>query len=384
MASTVITLNAFARASYVHLAEAYAHQQGDDAKYRLQAMFSKTNVAEVPDVGEIESHPYELIDALNEVCTKEFNFAINDIADVVALKDEVGVGFPPNFKDGDKVKKKDENGRPIAGSFDETTAGYWLLNLSSFDQIGVVDHEEDAIDPKKVYSGCWVRIQVEVSAYYNKSNSAIVNIEPLAVQYVYDDVQLGGGRPQRPDATKSFGKVDNGTAQTRDAKRMGKPGDKPTPPARPGAPTGDRPARPGAPTGDRPAPPSRPGAPSKPTPPSRPGAPSKPTPPAKPQKELVSISDYSIEELRTEYEMSDEQMVSDGYAEWQEVKTPAKPEPKKPLPPKKLPPKKPSGPKVVMNADSDYTYEELQAEGWTDEDIVNNGFGEFDYTDPDQ
>ncbi|CAH9015444.1 nucleic acid-binding, OB-fold protein [Vibrio phage 489E54-1] len=358
--SKVITLDAFSRTNWPSLAEPKAINNSDE-KYRYQAMFSKTNVANIPDVGEVDSHPYEILDALNEVCMAEFSVGVESIEDVEALKDTAGVQFPPVFKDGDKVKKKDENGRPIPGAFDDRTQGYWLLNLTSDEQPGVVDHEEDCIDPKKVYSGCWCRVQLEVSAYW-KDNAPIVNLDLMAVQYVYDDAQLaGGGKPARPDATKSFGSVANGTATTRDAKRMGKPGDKPTPPARPGAPTGDRPA-----------------------PPSRPGAPSKPTPPAKPQKELVSISDYSIEELRTEYEMSDEQMVSDGYAEWQEVKTPAKPEPKKPLPPKKLPPKKPSGPKVAMNADSDYTYEELQAEGWTDEDIVNNGFGEFDYTDPDQ
>ncbi|AUR83588.1 protein of unknown function DUF2815 [Vibrio phage 1.072.O._10N.286.48.A12] len=371
--SKIITLNAFSKTNWPSLAEPKAINNSAE-KYRYQALFSKTNVADIPDVGEVDSHPYEIIEALNEVCMAEFNVGVESIEDVEALKETAGVQFPPAFKDGDKVKKKDENGRPIPGEFDDRTQGYWCLNLTSNDQPGVVDHEEDCIDPEKVYSGCWCRVQLEVSAYW-KDNAPIVNLDLMAVQYVYDDAQLsGGGKPVRPDVTKSFGSVSNGTAATRDAKRMGKPGDKPTPPSRPGAPTGDRPA-----------PPSRPGAPSKPTPPSRPGAPSKPTPPAKPQKELVSISDYTIDELRTEYEMSDETMVNDGYAEWQEVKAPAKPTlPPKKLPPKKLPPKKPSGPKVTMNSDSDYTYEELKAEGWTDEDIVNNGFGEFDYTDPDQ
>ena len=388
MASVIVTTEAYIRVSYPHLAAPYAHQQGDDEKYRLQAMFSKSNEANIPEVGVIASHPFEIIDALNEVCLQEFNFPINDVTDVALLKEEVGVGFPPNFKDGDKVKKKDEKGRPIPGSFDENTAGYWLLNLSSFDPVAVIDHEEDEIDPKKVYAGCWVRIQVEVSAYYNNSNSAIVNIEPLAVQYVYDDQQLGGGRPPRPDVKHSFGKVEGGTANTRDAKRMGKPGERPTP------------QHPG----------QRPGNDSAPQRPNRPG--NRPEPKSEPKRELRALTETSIEDCRNVYNMTDDEIVNEGYGEWVEVQEkPQRPNrpgqrpgnrpggnaerPARPgnrsgnnAPAKRTPPppkKQPAGPGVIMNEDSEFTYEELRDEhGFTDDDIVNSGYGQFDYTNVDQ
>lgn len=365
MASKIVTTQAFCRASYPALAEPKKLNEGDELKYRLQAMFAKDNVYNHSQVGTIDSHPYDIIDALNEVCFQEFGVGVQSIEDVTTLKESVGVQFPPSFKDGDRKIQKDDNGRPIPGQFDEATKGYWLLNLTSRHQPGVVDHQEDAIDPSKVYAGCWVRIQVEVSAYF-KDRSPIVAIDLLAVQYVYDDESLGGGRGARPDPTKSFGVVANGNADTSGAKRMG------SVPTRPSAP--NTPARPGAPTAS--SAPQRPGAPNSP---ARPGAPT--TPPAKPVKELVSISDYTIEQLRGEYQMSDDDIVNGGYGEWREVvKTPSKP-----VPPKPAPIKKPSGPRVEMNPDSEFTYEELKNDhGWTDEEIVNGGYGQFVYTDPNQ
>lgn len=360
MASKIVTTQSFCRASYPALAEPKKITEKDESKYRLQAMFAKDNVYDHPQVGPIDSHPFDIIDALNEVCTQEFGVGVSSIEDVASLKDSVGVQFPPAFKDGDRKIKKDENGRPIPGQFEESTRGYWLLNLTSRTQPGVVDHQEDAIDPAKVYSGCWVRIQVEVSAYY-KDGSPIIAIDLLAVQYVYDDESLGGGRGARPDPTKSFGAVANGNADTSGAKRMG------SVPARPGAPVAA-------------SAPQRPGAPNSP---ARPGAPTTP-PPAKPVKELVSISDYTIEQLRGEYQMSDDDIVNGGYGEWREV-VKAAPAPAKPVPPKPAPIKKPSGPRVEMNPDSEFTYAELKNDhGWTDEEIVNGGYGQFVYTDPNQ
>lgn len=382
MASTVIVTNAFARASYPALKEAKKLNEKDDEKFRLQAMFCKEGVYDHPEVGEIESHPFDIIDALNEVCQSEFNFPIEQVEDVTLLKDEVGVQFPPNFKDGDKVKKKDENGRPIPGEFDDSVAGYWLLNTTSFEQPGVVDHEEDPIDPAKVYAGCWVRLQLEISAYY-KDNSPIVSIELLGVQYVYDDESLGSGRGPRPDATKAFGAVKNGNAKTRDAKRMGKPGERPSRPGRPGS------------NNDTDNKPSRPGRPGRPG--DKPSRPSRPTP-RKPEKTLVALTDTSIEDLRNEYQMTDDEIVAEGYGEWKETESkperpsrPSRPtrpsaddKPSRPTPRKPSRPAKPKGPKLVMYDDAEFTYDELIAEGWSEDDIVNSGYGEYDYTDPDQ
>lgn len=368
MASVIVTTNAFCRFGFPSLAEPKKLNEKDQEKYRLQAIFAKDNEYNLKDVGVIESHAFEIIDGLNEVCLQEFNFGVSSIDDVAALKDEVGVQFPPNFKDGDKIKKHDDQGRPIPGEFDERYTGTWLLNLTSNDQPAVIDHEEDAIDPKKVYAGCWGRVQVEISAYY-KDRSPIVSIELLAVQYVYDDAQLGGGRPQRPDATKSFGKVAGGTASTRDAKRMGRPGERPAP---------QRPGRP-EPKAERPAP-SRPG--------ERP-APSRPEPKAvEPQRELRALTETSIEDCRTVYQMTDDEIVNEGYGEWVEIA--AKPAPSRPgRPSRPVPqrptPKKPTGPVVIMNDDCEFTYEELRDEhGFSDDDIVNSGYGQFDYTNPDQ
>lgn len=385
MASIIVTTNAFARASYPALDKPKALNEKDEPKFRLQCMFSKTNDYNIPEVGVVDHHGYDLLEGLSQVCQEEFDFPINDYEDVALLKDEVGVQFPPGIKDGDKVVKK-VDGRPVRGEYDENTAGYWLWGLTSREQPTVIDHEEDPIDPKKVYAGCHVRVQVEISAYY-KDNSPIVAIDLLAVQYVYDDAPIAGGRPPRPDATKSFGKVAGGTAKTGDAKRMGKPGDNKAA-SRPDG----RPSRPG--NDDKP---------------SRPGA-SRPEPKQEPQRVLVALGEVSIDELRTEYQMTDDEIVNEGYGEWQEVESkqsrPARPggrpdgkpnrpgitqeepsasRPQRPgRPSKPTPPKKQSKPAIIMSPDCEWTYDELIAEGWTDDDIVNNGYGEFDYTNPDQ
>lgn len=362
MASVIVTMDAFSRLMYPALKEPKKIGNETHAKYRLRAMWPKEGVYNHPEVGEIDANCDEILGALNEVCSAEFDFSIASIADVASLKDDVGVQFPPNISDGDTVKKMDENGRPVRGEFDDRFAGYDFLNVTTGMQgeevPAVIDHNEDEIDPGKPYSGSWCRLQLEVSAYY-KDRSPIVSIDLLAVQYVYDDESIqGGGRPQRPDATKSFGKVKNGTAKTEKSKRMGKPGEKPSRPAKQ-----ETAAR-----------------------------------------ELVSTGDWTVEEM-LEDGWSEEELVEAGHAKWNEVEVkeerpsrpsrPAKPSrperkapPAKPAKPaKKLPPKrkpaKPAGPQVVMNEDSDYTYEELKAEEWSDDDIVNSGYGEFDYTNPD-
>lgn len=387
MASAIITTNAYARIMWPALAKPKKVGNESHEKYRLMAMFSKTNEYDIPDVGVVDHHPYDIIDALNQVCLEEFDFPINDIEDVAKLKDEVLVQFPPNFKDGDKQIKKDSDGKPIRGEYDERFKGFWCMNLVSEEdgtvQPPVVDHEEDPIDGSKVYSGCHCRLQLEVNAYYMES-SPIVSIKLLGVQYVYDDERIGdGGRPPRPDVTKAFGKVAGGTAKTGDAKRMGRPGDNKAA-TRPGG-------RPSA--EDKPARPNRPGAAQRP---------SRPEPKQEPQRELVALTDVSIDELRNEYQMTDDEIVNEGYGEWKEIESkparpsrpnrpgaakaddkPARPSrPGKPTPPSR--PSKPSKPAIIMNDDCEWTYEELIAEGWTDDDIVNNGYGEFDYTNPDQ
>lgn len=387
MASIIVTTNAFARTSYPSLDKPKALNSNDEEMYRLQCMFSKSNDYDIPEVGVVDHHGYDLLDGLSQVCQEEFDFPINDYEDVALLKEEVGVQFPPGIKDGDKIIKKDSDGKPIRGQYDENTQGYWLWGLKSREQPTVIDHEEDPIDPKKVYAGCHVRVQVEISAYY-KDSSPIVAVDLLAVQYVYDDEPIAGGRPPRPDATKSFGRVEGGTAKTSDAKRMGRPGDNKAA-TRPGG----RPSRPGSDDNDKPARPNHPGAAQRP---------SRPEPKQEPQRELVALTDVSIDELRSEYQMTDDEIVNEGYGEWREIESkPARPQrpnrpgaakadekpsrparPGKPTPPSR--PSKPSKPAIIMNDDCEWTYDELIAEGWTDDDIVNNGYGEFDYTNPDQ
>ena len=386
MANITVVTDVFCRASFPHLDAPFAHDPKDAEKYRLQLMFAKDNTYDHPEIGVIESHPYEILDALNEVCQAEFNFSVNDIEDVPFLKDEVGVQFPPSFKDGDRIMLK-ENSRPVPGQLDPKTAGYWLLNVTSNDQPGCIGPDENEIDPKTIYSGCWVRVQVEVSAYYNKQNNApIVNIDLQNVQYCYDDESLGG-RPQRQDAKTAFGgkKVGNSNVKSGTGTRMGRPDA----------------------GGDN-------GRPSRP---SRPGA-------GKPESTriLVATGDNTLEELRDEYQMTDEEIVNEGFGEWQEqASRPSRPgadskpsrpsrpgadskpsrpsrpgadsKPSRPSRPgadskpsrpgADSKPSRPAGPVLVMLEDAEYTYDELKAENWTDEDIVNSGYGEFDYTDPD-
>jgi Protein of unknown function (DUF2815). len=175
MASRTIFTDIF-RISYAHLTEAFAHQQGDTPKFQFQAMFPKAGVANIAKTGvSFQSSHNSILQALNEVTTEEWGVPF----DPATAKSHLAVQFPPEFHDGDLKPQKDDNGNPLVGTVNPNTAGFIMISLKNEDPIGVVGPDSKDIDAKTVYSGCWCRAQIEVSAFVNKSKQRIISVKPI-------------------------------------------------------------------------------------------------------------------------------------------------------------------------------------------------------------
>ena len=204
MASVTIITD-ICRASYVHLKEPKKFNEKDALKYRLTAMFPKAGQGVIQKLGlQFPSSRDNLVNAIKQVVREEFGFELD--VDNHEYAKQCGIQFPPNFKDGDKVFAKDEKGFPIPGQVDPIAAGNWSINFTAdpAEQPGCVHGVSiQPIDPSAIYSGCWVRCQVEVSAFTNKENARIIAIKLLNVMMCYDDESFGGAGPKQ-DATSAF------------------------------------------------------------------------------------------------------------------------------------------------------------------------------------
>lgn len=92
--------------------------------------------------------------------------------------------------DGDEVNEglEAEGKEPYDGHAD-----HWVVRCSSKSQPFVVDEDVRQIsDAKKIYSGCWVRVNINAYAYDNKSKGIAFGLN--MVQFVKDDTPFGGAR----------------------------------------------------------------------------------------------------------------------------------------------------------------------------------------------
>lgn len=293
MASVTIVTDIL-RASHVHLKSPHKFNEKDDLKFRIAAMWPKSGQGSIAALGVVfPSSRENVVSAIKQVVLDEFGFEFDP--DNAELMKQYGIQFPPNFKDGDKMMRR-ENGLPVPGQADPIAAGNWILNITAgeCEQPGTIEGRNNTqIDPAAVYSGCWVRCQLEISAFLTKGTTParIVSVKLLNVQMCYDDESFGGAGPKQ-DATSAFSGMN--VTNTNLSAGVGQSTMQPM--------TQAAPAKPGAPV-----------------PPARPAAPA-PAP-----------------------------MVE----------------------------------KLVMNADSPYTYEQLTKEyGWTDKEIIDGGYGKPNFTNP--
>lgn len=191
-------LTSYARAFFPHLAEPHAHDDKQEPKYSVVLGFRKDGQLPAHLANGQQSDCGNIMQALEEVCQEEWQVPYAQAAQTM------GVKFPPEWKNGDEDWKKDDNGRILVGQPREASVGMWMLSVKSLDPVGCVDHTgNNEISPREVYPGCWIRAELEVSAYKNKAGSHIIAISLCNVQKCYDDESLGGGAPRRA-ATAAF------------------------------------------------------------------------------------------------------------------------------------------------------------------------------------
>lgn len=152
------------RASYVQIEEPTQYKGKGDAKYRIALIFSKDDTKLVGS----------LKDAIDEAARSEFK----------------GKKYESPIHDGDE-----RDGEEFANCF--------YLNASNKFPINVVDAQKNPLDPKDIYSGCYVNATLQFYPYKSSKNGVGVSIS--ALQKVRDGKHLGGGNP---DTTDAFSKLD--------------------------------------------------------------------------------------------------------------------------------------------------------------------------------
>lgn len=375
MASRTIFTDIF-RASYVHLKEPYAHKPTDKPARRIKAMFPKSGVGVIAKTGvQFQSSHNSILQALREVTQEEWGFQY----DPATIK-QMGVQFPPEFQDGDMRFQKDANDNPIPGLVDPVSAGYYLISFKNEDIIGVVGPDGKDIDPGAVYSGCWCRAQIEVSAYKStQNNSRIMSIKVLNVQMAYDD-EAFGREPVKPAAVAFAGMAITNTNIAAGTGQVMAPIAPPTmtPPVTP--PVATAPVM---------APPAPPALPVTPPPVAAPAVPV-----------YVHTATDATEAVYRNGGWTTELLVQHGKGR---METPAPAAPAVMAPPAPVvtpPPPAPAAPalpvtppappvatvpltgKVIMKPGSQYTYEQLIGFGWNDDQIIAGGYATPNFTNP--
>lgn len=361
MASRVIFTNLF-RASHVHLKERKSFQAGDTPSFMLSALFPKSGVGVIAKTGlQFPSHCNDIMTALQEVTAEEFGGWRFNPAECQMY----GIQFPPQFKDGDKKLQKDQNGNPMVGVFDPITAGQTILTMKNTDPVGVVGPDAKDIDPSTVYSGCWVKAQLEVSAYTNGQKARIISIKLLNVMMCYHDESFGGKQPVQA-ASQAFAGM---TIANSDIAAGTGQSFAPVPPV---------------PTG-LPVPP-----PVVIAPPPVPAVPVYVHTDATPKEQYLTAG-WTIELLVQHGKGRMETPAPALPVPPVPVAPPAPPVPTPPpvviVPPPvpAVPPPAPAIPltgKVIMKADSPHTYDVLKSNGWNDDQIIAAGYATPNYTNP--
>lgn len=163
------------RASYVHVFQPRVPDNGGDPKYSITLLIPKT------DTVTINSIYAEMERAKQEGAQKVFNGNI-----------------PPQCKiplyDGDGY-------RPSGEAFGEECRGCMVITASAKQQPVVVGLDmQNILNPADVYSGCYVRANINFFAYNSNGNKGI-GCGLNAVQKIEDGEPLGG----RVSAEEAFG-----------------------------------------------------------------------------------------------------------------------------------------------------------------------------------
>ncbi len=183
MASRTI-ITGIARASFVNLTKPYVGSPGQQAKYSVQLMYPKSGQVIIGGQHMCNTDWNDIFAALDEVCMEKFQQPFE-----VFNNPAMGVTYPPRLDDGDQKLAKDANKNPIPGQVDPNTAGMWLISAKNIEQVGVAGPDGKDIDPAAVYSGCWVKVQLEVQAYENNQQQRVIALRLLNVMKCYDDAR---------------------------------------------------------------------------------------------------------------------------------------------------------------------------------------------------
>lgn len=335
--SSVTIITSLFRASHVHLDKRKKFNDADEPAFRVAALFPQSGVGEIPALGiQFDSSPQNIIDAIKEVVMTEWNWEYD--AENEQANKTMGVQFPPMYKDGNTVPKKDTNGNPIPNEFCPISADNFIFNLKNVDDVACGSGKDlSEIATSAPYSGCWGRAQLEISAFTTKGTtpSRIISIKMVNFLMCYDDESFGGRGPvQSVDQAFAGMQVTDSNLSVATGK-----------------------------SSFRPEPSNK--TPMKPVPKSTTGT-----------VTINASSDYTYDELKNDFELSDQDMIDQGFATKAMAKPTPKPMVKKPVPKPKMPVKKVSATgTVTMNSDSDYTYEQLKSEfELSDQDMIDQGF----------
>ncbi len=163
------------RASYVHIFQPRASDNGGEPKYSVTLLIPKT------DTNTINSIYAEIERAKQEGAQKAFNGNI-----------------PPQCRtplyDGDGY-------RPSGEAFGEECKGCMVITASAKQQPVIVGLDmQNILNPADVYSGCYIRANINFFAYNSNGNKGI-GCGLNAVQKIGDGDPLGG----RVSAEEAFG-----------------------------------------------------------------------------------------------------------------------------------------------------------------------------------
>lgn len=163
------------RASYVHIFQPRTPENGGEPKYSVTLLIPKTDTATINRIyAEIER-------AKQEGAQKAFNGSI-----------------PPQCRiplyDGDGYRQSGE-------AFGEECSGCMVITASAKQQPVVVGLDmQNILNPADVYSGCYIRANINFFAYNSNGNKGI-GCGLNAVQKIEDGEPLGG----RVSAEEAFG-----------------------------------------------------------------------------------------------------------------------------------------------------------------------------------
>ena len=201
------TMTAVGRAIWCNLSEPQKPKDGQDGvpKYGITLLFPKNAVTTV--TGAAESGIVEIQQALEEVCQGEWQMPFAGAATAMNIPN----GF--KIKDGDiDYPKKDDRGIPLQPlQPSDNMAGMWVISFRNADPVGCcqptsVAGVQENIDPAAVYSGCWVRCTVELAAYKG-GHGFVLSGKLLNILKCYDDTPIGGGKTVAKVATNDFANV---------------------------------------------------------------------------------------------------------------------------------------------------------------------------------